>query len=263
MTTVNDIFEYLNSIAPVSTQEGFDNSGFIIGNPEGLVDKVILALDATSEVIDEAEVCNAQLIVTHHPVIFNAFKKVFPSDPTGKKIYSLCRNNISVISMHTNLDKAAGGVNDVLIRALGVSEVDPADGDSPFMRTGSLNEPMELADYLAFCSTALNANGLRYHDAGKMVHKIACIGGAGDFGIADAFAKGCDTFITGDIKHHVFLEAAEYGINLIDAGHFCTENPVMSYLKEILSAEFASVDFETAHTNVQITKYYMQGHNNG
>lgn len=256
MTCVKDIYDYLNRFAPVSAQEDFDNSGLIVGDANAPVDKVILALDATGAVIDEAGSKGAQLIITHHPVIFGGFKKVLPSDPTGMKIYSLCRKGITVISMHTNLDKADGGVNDALIRALGVSEPEPADPAVPYIRYGCLDEKMPLSDYLEFCRTALKSDGLRYYDSGKPVHRIACIGGAGDFGISDVVALGCDTFVTADIRYHVFLEAAEYGINLIDGDHFCTENPVVSVLLERLAAEFPEVAFEVSGKHCQTARFF-------
>lgn len=256
MTSVKDIFAYLNEFAPVSTQESFDNAGILIGDENSIVEKAIVSLDATSAVIDEARAKGAQLIITHHPVIFGGYKNVFPSDPTGKKIYSLCRTGISVISMHTNLDKAAGGVNDALIKALGVSAPEVPISELPYIRFGYIDKEMPLCDYLVFCCSALKSNGLRYYDAGKPVHKIACIGGAGDFGIKDAVALGCDTFITADIKYHVFLEAADYGINLIDGDHFCTENPVVSVIRDSLSGRFPSVIFETSGVHHQSARFF-------
>ncbi|MDO5444479.1 MAG: Nif3-like dinuclear metal center hexameric protein [Eubacteriales bacterium] len=272
MTTCKEIYDYLNEFAPVETQEGFDNAGFLFGDIHAEVQRVLLALDATSEVIAEAVEKKAQLIVTHHPLIFGSFKNVLSEDPTGKKLIELAKKEICVLSMHTNLDKAEGGVNDVLIRLLGVEKsADDIDdyenteafasgactrvpGD-PIMRAGTLKEEIALVDYLKYVKSRLNSNGLRYYDAGRPVHKIACIGGAGGDGIRTAFEFGCDTYISADLKYSAFLEAKELGINLIDADHFCTENPVVYELKSLLGDRFPHTEFMISDRHCQTAQF--------
>ena len=273
MTTCKEIYDYLNSFAPVETQEGFDNAGFLFGDIHAEVRKVLLALDATSEVIAEAAEKKVQMIVTHHPLIFGSFKNVLADDPTGKKLMELAKKNLCVISMHTNLDKADGGVNDVLIRLLsadfsdlrGIQEPESEDGidsrdllrvpGNEIMRAAVLAEECPLEVYLKYVKSRLNSNGLRYYDAGRPVHKIACIGGAGGDGIRAAFDFGCDTYITADLKYSAFLEAKELGINLIDADHFCTENPIMYELKSLLGDRFPETDFIISEKHRQTAQF--------
>lgn len=289
MTTCKEIYTSLNEFAPVETQEGFDNAGFLFGDIHTEVRRALLALDVTSGVIAEAEEKKAQLIISHHPLIFGSCRNVLAEDPTGKKLLALAKKDLCVISMHTNLDKAEGGVNDVLIRLLGIDDPespDPEDEDfvsaasekdgaselslrsglsgnsaalrvpgDPFMRAGFLPAALPLDDYLKFVKSRLNANGLRYYDAGRPVYKIACTGGAGGSGLRTAFDFGCDTYITADLKYSAFLEAKELGINLIDAGHFCTENPVIYELKSLLGDRFPQTDFIISERHCQTAQF--------
>lgn len=249
MTTVKDIYNFLCTAAPLELQMGFDNSGFLVGRSEMPVKRVLLSLDVTAQVIDEAIEQGAELIISHHPVIFNAVKKI-----TDEKLLRLIENSVAVVSMHTNLDIAEGGVNDVLLRLLG-AEGDDALDDDGCGRIGELSAPMAFEDFLNICKTRLNTKGLRYYYAGIPVKKLAVMGGAGGDFTALAFEKGCDTYVTADIKYNRFLEAAEMGINLIDADHFCTENPVMSVLKNRLSAAFNEVEFNLSKVHGQIISF--------
>lgn len=254
MTTANDIYSWLNCLAPVDTQEGFDNAGFLFGDREKPVTRVLMALDATSEVIDEAEEKAAQLIFTHHPLIFGAVKSILPEDTTGRKLLSLAKKDLCVISMHTNLDKAEGGVNDILIRTLGCERTEDFPA-VPFMRIGYLPEEIPMKQFLYQTKKALNSNGLRYYDACRPVKKIACVGGQGGDWLYDAYKAACDTYVTADIKYHLFLDAKELGINLIDADHFCTENPVMQVLQKRLQQAFPAVEFILSERHHQTAEF--------
>ena len=255
MTKAGDIFDYLNELYPVSTQEPFDNAGFLIGSRMSVAEKVLLSLDVTSKVIEEAENLGCSLIISHHPVIFHKLADVLWDDPVGKKIAALVKNNISVISMHTNLDKAEGGVNDVLVKKLGAVRSERTDADA-FLRIGYLDKPVPFVDFLSSCKTSLSGNGLRYFSAGKDVRKFACLGGAGGDELETAYSLGCDTYVTSDIKYNVFLDAEELGMNLIDADHFCTENPVIFALKEKLVDRFPDVDFIISKTHQQVIQFF-------
>lgn len=249
MTKVRDILNFLAGAAPLELQLDFDNSGFLIGRGDAEVRRVLLSLDVTGEVVEEAVSEQAQLIVSHHPVIFRPIKAI-----TDEKLLSLLENSIAVISMHTNLDIAAGGVNDVLLRLLGASGNEALDDDG-CGRIGFLDEELELRDFLAICRDKLNCKGLRYWDAGRRVKKLAVMGGAGGDFVEQAFQRGCDTYVTSDIKYNRFLEAAEMGINLIDADHFCTENPVIPVLAEKLSAAFPEVEFIVSRRHRQLIDF--------
>lgn len=250
MTSVKNIYDFLNSYAPVELQEDYDNAGFLCGKLDNCVNKVILALDATSDVISEAKEKGAELIITHHPLIWGKLSKVTGENTIGNKLFSLINNDISVISMHTNLDKIL--VNQVLIKSLAEGEYKKIND---FMYSGCLDKPICMKQYLSICRDVLKNEGLRYYDSGKPVYKIACIGGAGDEGLYEAYIAGCDTYVTADIRHHVFLEAKELGINLIDGDHFNTENLAMISLANMLSKEFADVQFSVAESNLQVVHY--------
>ena len=264
MTKVRDIYDYLNAIAPVSLKMDFDNVGLLVGDYEAEAGRCLLALDITVEVIQEAKNIGAELIVSHHPLIFGSIKSVTADDLTGRKIIELIKNDISAICMHTNLDIAQGGVNDALMNALGASVssyLEPCGSDAEGNeigcgRIGELKSETEFAEFLCVCKQALNAGGLRYHDAGKKVKKLAVMGGAGGSGIALAKAQGCDTYVTSDIKYNGFLDAKELGINLIDADHFCTENVVIPVLAQKLSKEFTVTEFIVSSVHKQTVRFF-------
>ncbi len=255
MNTVKEIFEKLCEIAPLELQLPFDNAGLLLGRADAPVERALLSLDVTNKVVAEAIERGAQLIVSHHPLIWDPLKEITDSDPSPEKLLRLIEERIAVISMHTNLDIAAGGINDVLIALLG------ADNEGPFEeencgRKGHLPHAVKLEDFLSVCKDKLQANGLRYCGAGRPVEKIAVFGGAGANALMKAWECGCDTFVTSDVKYHVFLQAAELGINLIDADHFCTENPVMFVLRDKLSAAFPQTEFLLSERHAQTAQFF-------
>ena len=254
MTLINNVYEYLCSLAPLELQMSFDNSGFQIGRLNKQLHRVLLALDVTDPVVNEALELGAELIISHHPLIFSGIKTIDARDPAGERLLRLAENGIAVISMHTNLDIAEDGVNDVLIRLLGAEPVAALDKEN-CGRVGYFKEALTLSDFLEMSKKKLNANGLRYYDAGKPVSKLAVMGGAGGDNLEDAYALGCDTYLTSDIKYHQFLRAQELGINLIDADHFCTENPVIPAIREKLSEEFNDVEFLVSKVHKQIISF--------
>lgn len=254
--TNNDIIEYLDSLFPLRLQMDFDNAGFLTGSKKQEVKRVLLALDVTSEVAAEAVENQCSLIISHHPVIWKAMRQVCDTDITQSILMSLIKNDISVISFHTNLDIAEGGVNDVLINLLGAECECPLDSEN-CGRIGTLRcGETSLHDFLATCKTALSANGLRYYDAGRPVHKIAVMGGSGGSEVETAYEKGCDTYVTSDIKYDRFLAARELGINLIDADHFCTENPVIPHLCGLLTGRFPQVEFIISKKHNQTVNFF-------
>lgn len=249
MRTAGEIYDFLKELAPLELQMSFDNSGFQLGRLGAPVCRALLALDVTQEVIDEAGEHGAELIISHHPLIFTPLKCV-----SDEKLLRLAERGIAVISMHTNLDIAEGGVNDVLISLVGAQCEGALDADG-CGRIGILPDRLPLDSFLARCKAALKTDGLRYYDAGREVHRVAVMGGAGSDSVRAAFEKGCDTYLTADIKYHHFLEAKELGINLIDGDHFCTEDPVIPALAEILRAEFTDVEFRVSGVHGQVVSF--------
>lgn len=254
-STVNGLFKYLCELAPLELQMDFDNSGFLIGRGEAVVNCALLALDVTSEVIDEAIEKKAELIISHHPVFLHAIKAITDQDPDQQRLLRLIEHKIACISMHTNLDIAQGGVNDVLLGLFGIRSECALDEDG-CGRIGEVDAPMPMEDFLALCRKRLHTNGLRYHDAGRPVKRLAVMGGSGGDSVERAAALGCDTYLTADIKYHQFLLAKELGINLIDGDHFCTENPVIDNMAVRLRQEFPDVRFLISQRHHQTARFY-------
>lgn len=254
MTRINDVYSYLCELAPLEKQMSFDNAGFQLGRSGNEVHRALLALDVTDDVVREAEELGAELIISHHPLIFTPVKNLTDCDAGHRRLLELAAKDIAVISMHTNLDIAEGGVNDVLIRALG-AEPECALDTNGCGRVGTLSEEKDMESFLKQCKAALRVKGLRYYSAGRPVHRLAVMGGSGGDCVDDAYTKGCDTYVTADIKYHQFLHAAELGINLIDADHFCTEDPVMYSLRDKLSARFPETEFAVSAVHHQIIDF--------
>lgn len=253
--TVNNIFDKLCTIAPLDLQLEYDNAGFLLGHADSPVSKVLLSLDVTDEVVEEAVVIGAQLIVSHHPVIWDEMKSLTDCKLGNRKLLRLIESGIAVISMHTNLDIAEGGVNDVLISLLGASNEGPFDEEG-CGRIGMLEKPLPLPEFLILCKEKLKTRGLRYYDAGRLVEHLAVLGGSGGSSLVDAWNAGCDTFVTADVKYSVFLQAREMGINLIDGDHFCTENPVVPVVAQILSKAFPEIEFVVSERHDQTARFF-------
>lgn len=256
MVIVNDVFDNLRELAPTELQLSYDNSGFLIGHADAKLSRVILSLDVTDEVIDEAIETGSELIVSHHPVIWDAMKSVTDGDIGAKKLLRLIENRIAVISMHTNLDIAPGGVNDVLL-SLFEAENEGFFEEDKCGRRGRLSKPVTMQEFLPYCKDRLCSSGLRYYDAGRPVEHIAVLGGSGGENIRDAFIAGCDTYISSDFKYHELLLARELGINIVDGDHFCTEAPVMHMLAERLSEAFPGVVFTVSKRHSQTAAFYV------
>ena len=257
MTTVADVLKFIETLAPASMKMEWDNVGLLCGSKAAEVTRVLVALDPFEGVCHEAADIGAQLIVTHHPLIFRAPRTVTDDTSVGRSIMFLCRNGISAINAHTNLDQVKGGVNDVLAATLGLQNVQIINEANGFglLRCGEVTEqPMEA--FLAAVKENLGCEGLRYASSGKPVHKVAVGGGACAGELLDAYHAGCDTFVTADVKYNQFWDAHDLGMNLIDAGHFQTENPVVSVLAEKIAAAFPELQVEISKTHTDCMKYY-------
>ena len=263
MATVHEILTLLETLAPRHMKMDWDNVGLLCGSRKSEVTKVLVALDPFEGVCKEAVDCGAQLIVTHHPLIFQALKSVTDETSIGRSIQLLCENRISAINAHTNLDCAPGGVNDRLAAALGlenITVIDPMGTDENgrewgLLRRGSV-DAQPLSAFLPTVKAALGCEGLRYVDAGHPVRNVAVGGGACASEIWDAVKAGCDTFVTSDVKYNQFWDAYDFGLNLIDAGHFHTENPVTACLAEKIAAAFPDVEVKISETHRDCVKFY-------
>lgn len=249
MITVHDVEQALFQWAPKELAATWDNVGHLVGEPNVGVKKVLVALDITEKVVQEAISVGADVIVAHHPVMncaWHPVQHIRSDDAQGRMLISMIRNGISAICMHTNLDAAQGGVNDALAEKLGLHDLELLN-EEKIGRIGTLNTQLPLVEFAAFVVKSLRCNGLRYVDAGKPVHRVAVGGGACSSYISQAIAAGCDTFVTSDLKYNDFLDTA--GINLVDAGHFPTENVVTPVVVAYLRDKFPelSVVHSTTH----------------
>ena len=231
MAKVKDFYGYLNSIAPFETQEDWDNSGMLVGDMDAEVKKAAVVLDITHEEIKKAKAIRADLIISHHPVIFNPIKSV----TRGSVPYELVASSINALCCHTPLDIADGGTNDSLAKLLGIEVTRTED---PILRLGTV-EPTTAENLAGKIAKTLNTK-VRYADAGKTIKKIAICTGAG-CSLIEA-AGEIDAFITGDASHHNFLDCIQAGITLIAAGHYETEIVVVPVLVKKLQAQFPDIE---------------------
>lgn len=264
MTTVSDVLSYLETLAPRYMKLDWDNVGLLCGRPDRPVRRILVALDPFRNVIDEAIDLRADLIVTHHPLIFrDALLAVNEDTEAGRCVLTLVEHGIAAINAHTNLDLAPGGINDILAQTLGLSQiqvVDPVGTDAqgrPYglLRCGLVPE-QPLPVFLSQVKQALCCEGLRYVDGGKPVRKVAVGGGACADEMFAALNAGCDTFVTADVKYNQFRTAFEQGLTLIDAGHFHTEHPTMSHLARLLQAQFPHICVTLSEKHSDCMKFF-------
>lgn len=257
MTKVINVCQCIDAFAPFETQWDLDNSGFQVGRRDREVTRILVSLDITREVVEEAAQLDAQLIVAHHPVIFHPVKRVTDQDPAGEILLRLAEHGIAAVCMHTNLDAAQEGVNDALAAALQLEEAAPLEGGGGIVRTGRLPRPVSVPDFLCAVQEALGAGGLRCTDGAKPISRVAVGGGAcGEF-LWAAAAAGCDAFVTADVKYNQFLDAAALGLTLVDAGHFPTEDVVCPVLARHLSERFPELAVRKSASHREVVQYYM------
>lgn len=258
MPTVREIEQCLFDLAPREGAMPWDNVGQLLGDPELEVSRVLVALDITEDVADEAIAAGCELIVSHHPVMnckWLPVQTVRSDTPQGHLLMKLLINGVAAICMHTNLDVAKGGVNDCLAETLKLIDPGPLGDPEGLCRMGRLESPMALQDFAAFVCKALGSNGVRFADAGKPVCRVAVGGGACEDYEQAAIDAGCDTFVTSDLAYHTFLDAKGRGINLIDAGHFPTEDPVCAKLITYLTAQFPELAVSKSASHKEVIQY--------
>lgn len=259
--TAEKIMQILEEWAPAARAEEWDNVGLLIGDAGQEVRKVLVALDATEAVIEEAVAGGFDFIITHHPLIYNPVKRVTVADYVGKKIIALIKHGIGCFCAHTNLDKAVGGVSDLLAEKIGLEGVmplipepgqGPQEPPSPQVgigRVGFLKEETTLADFSQKVKAALGLPSVRLSgDSSKKIKKIALCGGDGSGAryIEAAISQKCDLYITGDLRYHAVAEALENGITFIDITHYGGEilivNAIAARLKNHVEIFPSSID---------------------
>ena len=238
--TVAQILALVDRIAPFELAEEWDNVGLLAGRPDAGVDTVLCALDLSMDVLEEAMRRGAQLIVTHHPILFRGRKNLAETDAEGRLLCALVRSGIAMIAAHTNYDNAAPGVNDALAAALGLKDVAALEGG---MRVGTPREDT-FAAFADRAEATLGGPVRRYGDPKKPIHRVAVLGGAGEDYAHLARSGGADVYLTGEMAYHKALDAADNGLMILEAGHAATENPAISALRRGLQIAADAVQYD-------------------
>ena len=228
--TVADVEQMVNMIAPFETAEEWDNVGLLLGWKNDTVQRVLVALDVTRDVVEEAEELGCQVIVTHHPFLFRPVQRITGDTREGALMLLMAKKGIAHIAAHTNLDCASGGVNDTLIAAVGCNNL---RGEG-FLRVGDLSEPVSFGDLCKRIATVLSTEVRTYGNPERTVHALGCCSGSGSEEYKKAMELGADCFLTGEVRHNVALDAMYDNCLLIEAGHYETERIVCPALCDAL-----------------------------
>ncbi|MFC1866638.1 Nif3-like dinuclear metal center hexameric protein [Thermodesulfobacteriota bacterium] len=228
---LKEILEVLDEMAPFSLAEDWDNSGLQVGYFSQEVRGICMALDPTIKAVRYASKGKAQLLLTHHPLIFKPLSNINPESYPGDVINEALKKKVSIVAAHTNLDATKGGISDMLADLFGLQDVealynkDASGGTGVGMgRIGNLPEPLTLSEMVKAVKNSLGTEGLMVRGLGDMeIGRVAVVGGSGGGMVSLASKKGADLLVTGDIRHHEALEAEALGLALIDGGHFQTE----------------------------------------
>jgi dinuclear metal center YbgI/SA1388 family protein len=251
MVLVREITAFMRQIAPEESAFSGDPVGLSIQfDPDMEVARVGVCLDITPEGAATAANVGANLVISHHPLIFRPVSTIdASSDRVSQTIVALVSSRTALYSAHTNWDRASGGINDTLAEMLGLTDIEPLAefGDANLARIGKLQTPVILSDFCTTVKSVLDCkdeNELRYRlaDQDRTISRVAVCGGAGAVFMNEAAKAGADVFVTADVRHHEFLDAAAIGLPLLDAGHGATERPGMVALLKRLSEQFPTLE---------------------
>lgn len=270
MNKVSEILSYITEVAPIHWQESYDNSGLLVGDANALVDKVLLTLDLTEKVIDEAIENSFHLVISHHPLIFKGLKNILVDDTTGRIITKAIKHDISIAAMHTNIDNSFYGVNRVLANQLGLKNLNILHPnfsanqqlDNSATQVGSgmigmLETEMSENDFLKIIKEKLNVRAIRHSELmNKTIRKVAICGGSGAFLINDAKRCGADVYVTADLKYHDFFDA-DNEILIVDAGHFETEQFTKQLFADIILKKNPKFAVQISRVNTNSVNYFV------
>lgn len=242
MITVGDVYKVIDNIAPFCTQEKWDNSGLLVGDKNMPADKIYISLDISNESVQAAKKAGAQLMISHHPVIFSPLKRLVPADP----VWQLAAADMAAICVHTPLDMAEGGINtrlyDMLKNPLDLGDITGSADGNGFGWIAESEADFSAEELGTVLRDILGCSVVRYCKASRPIRKIALCSGSGGSFLADAAAQGCDAYITGDVKHDCWYAARNAGIALFDCGHYHTECIAEELLAEKLREAFPDAD---------------------
>lgn len=242
MAQIKDIIAYFDHVLPKTLSEPWDHDGVMVLPEENReIKRVLISLDATSAVIARAKSISAELIVTHHPLIFNPLSSLEVTDAYGKRVIACIKNNLAVLSYHTRLDEVDGGVCDCLAALTGLEKTEKM---FPCGRIGILRNEMSYTEFSEQMKMLLGITSVSGVNSTGRVKKIAVVSGSGKDFVADAKKAGADTFLTGEMNHSSLIEAKELGLNVVCGTHYATENGVLSHIQELLMSKFPDLIIE-------------------
>jgi len=248
MLTVRDVYAYLNEISPFEKQDKDDNSGLLVGDFDKQVQKITVCLDITAELASNT---SADLIIAHHPVIYRPIRRIDSRDA----LYALIKNDIAAIGFHTNHDVAAGGLTDIMLKKLGFPKSGAAMDAVGYGGITELDNEISAKELAEMCKKAFNCTVVKYADGKKPIKRIGLCSGGGSMLVETAVELGCDAYITGDVRWDRFVFAANYGLTLIDAGHFHTEDIFCEDLIERLRGKFPELSVEKSEYSKDLCYY--------
>lgn len=259
MTKIKDISNSLEEFAPLNLQENYDNAGLLVGDPEIKVEGILLCLDSTEEVIDEAINKKCNLIIAHHPIIFGGIKKIQAQHYVEKTIRKAIKNDIAIYASHTNLDNVYKGVNNKIAQKLNLVNTEilkpKIDDNTGSGMLGELKEGMKEGEFLQYVKDKMSINVIRHSPLlHKKIKKVALCGGAGSFLIKVALSKNADAYITGDIKYHEFFEPNSE-LLLLDIGHYESEQYTTEIFHKVLSGKFPNIALQFSEVNTNPINY--------
>ena len=249
--TVKELYQCLDKAIPSSLSCEWDNDGLMC-SPDltAPVNRILLTLDVSEAAVDFAVNHKCDLIISHHPMIFRPLKTVTEENFTAGKVLKCVKNGISVFSFHTRLDIVEGGVNDRLADLLNLSDTQPfGDAETPTIGRMGMIEPTNLRDFVDFVKEKLGVPAIQSVDLGREVRRVALVGGDGKDFLKPAMLAGADVYLTGTISYNSMVDAADLGIQVIEAGHFFTENPVLDVLQDLIKAAHSKAEILTFHSD--------------
>lgn len=248
---VSELYAFLNQRIPKSLSCEWDNDGLMCcPDPERRVRRVLVVLDITEDMVDVAVKERCDVILSHHPLVFRPIKALTTDAGVPRKLMKLVKNGIAAMSFHTRLDAVRGGVNDVLARLLGLQNIEDFGPAGEAMgRIGTLDKSCDIDEFAARVKQILEAPMVLVSGRGR-VSRVAVLGGNGDDFIGEALAAGADTFVSGRLGYHPMTDAPEVGIKLIEAGHYFTEQPVLSVLESLVKQADGDIEVLRMGSNV-------------
>ncbi len=266
---LKEFLDFLETRAPLETAEKWDNVGLMVGSPDQDLTGVLVGLDPTPAIVGEALRHDINTILTHHPLIFKPLLSIRTDTPKGQLLKAALTNDIAVISLHTNLDIAAGGVNDALAARLDLQDIQilahkEGQPERGFGRIGSFSSSLDREKFLNLLTSRLDLPALTM--AGPVpdyIERVGVCGGSGSDFAEAAFKMGAQVYITGELKHNVARWAEENGFCVIDCGHYATENvivhPLVQEIRQFVTTRHADIPVRESEEQRSPYSYYING----